>query len=378
MQNAKRCGAAVYVLVLAIAGAGLVEAADKKKKKKGKRARIFVEEIVKTNVTETMPIIGRFVALEHGVVSARVRGAVTEISADVGKRVKKGDTLAQLDVSRLEVVKLLRIARLKESIGALRGARAQLSLTQEELRRTKGLKGSAAFSKARLIDKQNEFAKFKSEVSEKEAGVASAKANLRMAEIDLAYAAIRAPYSGVISERHVSLGNFVDVGDRIVTMVNDLSLEVEADIPESRLAGIMPGRKVQIRFGKNQIQQASIRAVVPAEDGRTRTRTVRFIPHLNEVANNRTLAANQSVTVDIPISQAKEMVTVHKDAVIVSGQSYFVFVIENQKAWRRDIKIGAASGERFIVLSGLKPGEIVATHGNEKLKPGKKVKIRER
>ena len=378
MQNAKRWGAAVYVLVLAIAGAGLVEAADKKEKKKGKRARIFVEEIVKTNVTETMPIIGRFVALEHGVVSARVRGAVTEISADVGKRVKKGDTLAQLDVSRLEVAKLLRIARLKESIGALRGARAQLSLTQEELRRAKGLKGSAAFSKARLIDKQNEFAKFKSEVSEKEAGVASAKANLRMAEIDLAYAAIRAPYSGVISERHVSLGNFVDVGDRIVTMVNDLSLEVEADIPESRLAGIMPGRKVQIRFGKNQIQQASIRAVVPAEDGRTRTRTVRFIPHLNEVANNRTLAANQTVTVDIPIAQAKEMVTVHKDAVIVSGQSYFVFVIENQKAWRRDIKIGAASGERFIVLSGLKPGEIVATHGNEKLKPGKKVKIRER
>ena len=105
---------------------------------------------------------------------------------------------------------------------------------------------------------------------------------------------------------------------------------------------------------------------------------MRFIPHLNEVANNRTLAANQTVTVDIPIAQAKEMVTVHKDAVIVSGQSYFVFVIENQKAWRRDIKIGAASGERFIVLSGLKPGEIVATHGNEKLKPGKKVKIRER
>jgi len=377
MLNGKKWSVVACVIALAVAGAGFAEAADKKKKKKGKRARIFVEEIVKTNVTETMPIIGRFVALEHGVVAARVRGAVTEIKADVGKRVKKGDVVAKLDVSRLAVAKSLRVARLKESVGALHAARAQLSLTQEELRRTKQLKGSAAFSKARLIDKQNEFAKFESEVSEKEAGVASAEANLRMAEIDLAYAAIRAPYGGVIAERHVSLGNFVNVGDRIVTMVNDLSLEVEADIPESRLAGITPGRNVQIRFGKNKIQLASIRAVVPAEDGRTRTRTVRFVPHLNGVAGNGILAANQTVTVDIPISEAKEMVTVHKDAVIVSGQSYFVFVIENRKAWRRDIKIGAASGDRFIVLSGLKPGEIVATHGNEKLKPGKKVKIRE-
>ena len=169
-----------------------------------------------------------------------------------------------------------------------------------------------------------------------------------------------------------------DVGDRIVTMVNDLSLEVEADIPESKLAGITPGRKVQIRFGKNKIQQASIRAVVPAEDGRTRTRTVRFVPNFNGAESNGILAANQTVTVDIPISKLKEMVTVHKDAVIVSGQSYFVFVIKNQEAWRRDIKIGAASGDRFIVLSGLNPGDIVATHGNEKLKPGKKVKIYER
>lgn len=378
MPNAKGWSAAIFVLVLAIAGAGLAGAADKKKKKKGKRARIFVEEIAKTNVTETMPVIGRFVALEHGVVAARVRGAVTEISADVGKRVKKGDAVAKLDVSRLAVAKSLRIARLKESVGALHAARAQLSLTREELRRTRRLKGSAAFSKARLIDKQNEFAKFESEVSEKQAGVASAEANLRMAEIDLAYASIRAPYGGVIAERHVSLGNFVDVGDRIVTMVNDLSLEVEADIPESKLAGITPGRKVQIRFGKNKIQQASIRAVVPAEDGRTRTRTVRFVPHFNGAESNGILAANQTVTVDIPISKLKEMVTVHKDAVIVSGQSYFVFVIKNQEAWRRDIKIGAASGDRFIVLSGLNPGDIVATHGNEKLKPGKKVKIHER
>ncbi|MBL22562.1 MAG: hypothetical protein CMM48_01545 [Rhodospirillaceae bacterium] len=378
MPQMKRLCAVFMALAIALASVGMAEAADKKKKKKKKRARIFVEEVVKTKVTETMPIIGRFVALQHGVVAARVRGAVTEIKADVGTRVKKGDVLAKLDISRHEVTKSLNVARLKEAIGALHAARAQLTLIGEELRRQTRLKGSAAFSKARLTDKRNEYAKFESEVAEKEAAVASAEANLRMAEIDLGYATVRAPYDGVVAERHVSLGNFVRIGDSIVTMVNDSALEVEADVPQSRLAGILPGRKIKFRFGSGLVQEASVRAVVPAEDGRTRTRAVRFIPHLNGVVDKRALAANQTVTLDIPISAAKEMITVHKDAVIVSGDSYFVFVIEDRRAWRRDIKLGPAAGDRFVVRSGLKPGEIVATHGNEKLKPGKKVKIRNR
>lgn len=378
MPRTVKWDAVVVALALVLAGAGLSAAEEKKKKKKDKRAWVFVEEVVKSEVTETMPIIGRFVALQHGEVAARVRGAVTEINADVGARVKKGDVLARLDVSRLDVAKALRVARLKEAVGALHAARAQLALIGEELNRQNRLKGSAAFSRARLTDKRNEFTKFESEVAEKEAAVASAEANLRMAEIDLAYAQIRAPYDGVVAERHVSLGNFVNIGDRIVTMVNDSALEVEADVPESRLSGIAPGRKVQIKFGEGLIQEASVRAVVPAEDGRTRTRAVRFVPKLNGVVDRRSLAANQSVTIDIPIDAPKEMITVHKDAVIVSGQSYFVFVIERKKAWRRDVTLGQATGNRFVILSGLKPGDIVATKGNEKLKPGKIVKILEK
>ena len=69
------------------------------------------------------------------------------------------------------------------------------------------------------------------------------------------------------------------------------------------------------------------------------------------------------------------MTTVHKDAVIVNGQSYFVYVIEDGKAWRRNIVLGQAVADRFVIISGLKSGEIVATKGNEKLKPGKNVKI---
>ena len=346
--------------------------------KKDTRARIFVETVAKIKVTETVPVIGRFVALQHGAVAARVRGTVAEVFADVGKRVKAQDVLAKLDVSRLETAKSINVARLKEAAASLRAARAQLKLIGEELRRNKKLRGSAAFSRARLIDKRNEYMKFESEVAEKEAAVSSAKANLRMAEIDLNYANIRAPYDGVVAERHVSLGNFVRVGDAVVTLVNDSDLEVEVNVPQSRLKGIVLGTKVTIRFGNGLLSEAVVRAIVPEEDPSTRTRSVRLVPDINDRFTNGSLAANQSVTIDVPIAQSKDMTTVHKDAIIVSGQSYFVYVIKDGKAWRRNINLGQAVDDRFVIISGLKDGEMVATRGNEKLKPGKKIKIVEK
>ena len=346
--------------------------------KKDTRARIFVETVAKIKVTETVPVIGRFVALQHGAVAARVRGTVAEVFADVGTRVKAQDVLAKLDVSRLETAKSINVARLKEAAASLRAARAQLKLIGEELRRNKKLRGSAAFSRARLIDKRNEYMKFESEVAEKEAAVSSAKANLRMAEIDLNYANIRAPYDGVVAERHVSLGNFVRVGDAVVTLVNDSDLEVEVNVPQSRLKGIVLGTKVTIRFGNGLLSEAVVRAIVPEEDPSTRTRSVRLVPDINDRFTNGSLAANQSVTIDVPIAQSKDMTTVHKDAIIVSGQSYFVYVIKDGKAWRRNINLGQAVADRFVIISGLKDGEMVATRGNEKLKPGKKIKIVEK
>ncbi|MEE2933933.1 MAG: efflux RND transporter periplasmic adaptor subunit [Pseudomonadota bacterium] len=346
--------------------------------KKDTRARIFVETVAKSRVTETAPVIGRFVALQRGAVAARVRGTVAEVLVDVGTRVKAQEVLAKLDVSRLDTAKLINEARLKEADGSLRAARAQLKLIGEELRRNKKLRGSAAFSRARLIDKRNEYTKFESEVAEKEAAVSSAKANLRMAEIDLNYANIRAPYDGVVAERHVSLGNFVRVGDAVVTLVNDADLEVEVNVPQSRLKGIVPGTKVTIRFGNGLFSEAVVRAIVPEEDPSTRTRSVRLVPDINDRFTNGSLAANQSVTIDVPIAQSKDMTTVHKDAIIVSGQSYFVYVIKDGKAWRRNINLGQAVADRFVIISGLKDGEIVATRGNEKLKPGKKIKIVEK
>ena len=103
----------------------------------------------------------------------------------------------------------------------------------------------------------------------------------------------------------------------------------------------------------------------------TRTRRVRFVPDFNAKAQN--FAANQSAIIQLPIGSSRNVLTVHKDAIIKRGGATLVFVGAKGEAQIRPIIIGDAVGNRFEALSGLGPGELVVTRGNERLIPGQKV-----
>jgi hypothetical protein len=117
---------------------------------------------------------------------------------------------------------------------------------------------------------------------------------------------------------------------------------------------------------------AVVRAVIPTENALTRTRPVRFT---TQVAGETPLqyATDQSVTVLLPVAEPRDIVSVHKDAVIARGADYIVYVVEHGKAQVREIETGEPAGRRFEVISGLAPGDLVVTRGNERLRPGQDV-----
>ncbi len=88
------------------------------------------------------------------------------------------------------------------------------------------------------------------------------------------------------------------------------------------------------------------------------------------------LANAQTVTVNIPLGARKDVLTVHKDAIIKRGGKSLVFVVRNEKAEARPIRLGESSGPRIEVRSGLKAGDLVIVRGNERLRPGAQVRIR--
>jgi len=158
-----------------------------------------------------------------------------------------------------------------------------------------------------------------------------------------------------------------------VRMIADRSLEIEADVPYRRLTGLNLGTTLKATLDDGSDHIAVVRAIIPEENPLTRTRAVRFVPRFNAI--DRPLAADQSVTVHIPVGAARTVLTVHKDAIIKRGRKSLVFVAADGSVEQREISLGEAVGSRFEVLSGLEKGEVVVVRGNERLRQGDKVRI---
>ena len=338
----------------------------------GQAAQVEVDAVVEAPLSQTMPVIGRFVARQSGPVAALVSGPVDEILVDVGDRVAKGDVLVRLSTDVTVGIRDLREAELNEKKAALGSAEAQLRLAKQELARLENLKKSAAFSQASYEDKRAEVARYQSSVAEANASVVRAEANLALAALDMKRSETRAPYNGVVVARQAVAGAYVNTGAPVVSLVNDEDMEIEADVPADRLAGLAPGRAVRATLDSGRNVMAVVRSVIPTENALTRTRPVRFTP---QFAGDPppTFATDQSVTVLLPVGEPRDIVSVHKDAVIARGAGYIVYVVQEGKAQVRQVRIGEAVGLRFEVVSGLAPGDLVVTRGNERLGPGQEV-----
>jgi RND family efflux transporter MFP subunit len=360
-------------VVLAAGALALADPAAAQRRGGGDRAALVaVDAVVSEPLRQTLPVIGRLVARRAGVVAARTHGPVKHVLVEVGDRVEAGQRVAVLEDDRLRSERDLRAAEVAEERAKIATAEAAVALARQELRRLEDLRKSAAFPQARYEDKQQDLIRSESQVTEARARLARAEASFRMADIDVKYATIRAPYPGVISKRHTVPGAYVSVGDPVVTLINDLDLEIEADVPFERVQTLESGTVVAFTLGREAQHLAIVRAVVPEENPLTRTRVVRFTP---DFKNGGTFATNQSVTLMIPVGSGREMVTVHKDAVVRSPGGAVVFVVENGAAKRRRVELGDPTGSRLVVRAGLKPGDRAVVRGNERLSPDQKVRV---
>ena len=336
-------------------------------------ATVVVDAVIEEVISQTTPVVGRLVARQAGPVAARIGGAVNELRVRVGDRVETGDTLAVLDRERLELERERYIAIVEQQRGNLSVSRADLGKKQSELKRLEAIRKSAAFSQARYDDAVQDVAMQAGGVAQTRAQLAQAETQFKRAERDLQDAEIRAPFPGVISATHTEVGAYLSVGNPVVTLINDLNLDIEADVPTSRLPGLSPGLVIAVRLDDGTPLRAAVRAVVPSENPRTRTRPVRFTPRFDEV--DKPLADNQSVTVMIPVGESRKAVTVSKDAVIERNGSMTVYVVDNGTARPTLVTVGDGTGDRFIVRGGVKPGDMVVIRGNEGLRPGQRLNI---
>ena len=245
---------------------------------------VGVDSVRHEPLAQTQPVLGRFVARQGGAVAARIAGPVTEMRVEVGDRVQAGDVLAVLDLDRLRLQRDLAAAAEREMAAQVESARSQLAKRVQALERLEAIRESAAFSQARYDDAVQDAATGRSAVAAAAAGLARARASLRIAEDELADGQVTAPYDGVVTTRHTEVGAYVAVGAPVVTLLNENDLEIEADVPYNRISGLAPGSAVTIALADGSPHSALVRAVGAEQNAITHTRRVRFMPRVEGAA----------------------------------------------------------------------------------------------
>ena len=351
-----------------------VEKGKKKKQAAPQATLVGIDAVVEEPLTQTVPVLGRLVPMRGGDVSAEIAGGVHKLTVSVGDRVKKGDLIAELDSitakARLELLN----AEINVAEADVTSLEAELRLIQLELERQTKLKKSGAFSRAKFEDAIQKVAKAEANILRAKATISAREANKRLTDIVVRKTRIKAPYDGVVLRKLTEEGGFVRAGDAVVSLIADKDLEIEADVPSNRLGGLTVGSEVPVILEDGSKHTAVVRAVLPTENPMTRTRPVRFTPTFAQEMSG--LANAQTVTIDVPVGAMRQVVTVHKDAIIKRGGNNLVYVVSDAKAMPRPIELGESTGARVEVTKGLKPGEDVVVRGNERLLPGSPVMIR--
>lgn len=336
---------------------------------------VRVDVVRSEPLMQTIPAIGRLVALQSGPVAAQVEAPVNELPVQVGDRVERGTVLAQLGTGVLDATHFLAKARVQEANARLVTAREVLTLASQDRERLEALKSTQSTSEALYDDAVQQELIAKARVGEARAALSSATASLRLAALDLDNAEVKAPYSGVVTQRLTEAGAYVRKGDALVWLLSDATLEIEIDVPFERIGGLDVGTHVTLTLGGGESHDAFVRALVPEENRRTRTRAVRITPQFGPT--DRPLASGQSVVVYLPQDASRDIVSVHKDAVTRQGGQNLVYVVQDDVAKLRVVTLGEAVGERFEVLSGLEAGDRAVVRGNERLRPDDPVRVAE-
>jgi len=283
-------------------------------------------------------------AVRQSTVSAQIAGRVIELRFDVGDFVKQGEVIARIDERAVAQAAEASEAQVREAQAALANARAQYE-------RTRQLLAQKFISQAALDQAEAAYKAAQARVTALLAGAGAAAT-------ERSFATIVAPYSGVVSARHVELGEMATPGRPLMTGFDPTTLRVVATVPQAQVAQIRAGGKARIEVPSlGRWVDVKAMTIVPAADPRTHTTRIR----LELPADVRGVVPGVYARAHFVVGAAPRLL-VPRAAVLRRSEVTAVYVVNDQgRALLRQVRLGEAGDETNVeVLAGLKPGERVA------------------
>jgi multidrug efflux system membrane fusion protein len=329
-----------------------------------------IAEVAKSqSLDENFEAVGTVRSRTSAIVSPRIAGVITAINAREGTRVRKGETLAQLDARENQANAAAAVGAVEDARRAVDESIARRSLADAQFDRYQKLFKRDAVSRQEFEIKETEKELAQQGLARAEARLKQMQEQSKGAGAFADYTKIAAPISGIITLRQADLGATVFPGQPVFTIEDESGYQLELAIPESLALKVRPGTTAQVTLDAMGSSFAGrITEIVPSADPLSRTFTAK-IP-LQQKGLNSGMFGRGAISLGSKVNG----MTLPKSAVIERGALTSVWVLDKENIARmRIVKIGKFLGERVEVLSGLSDGERVVVGGVEKMSEGAKV-----
>ncbi len=334
------------------------------KGKQGKTAEektfnVQVSDVEKRSLRPFIETIGTLNPFEEVTVSAEVEGVLKEVKVQEGSVVAKGVLLAAIDDTdyRLEV---------RRTEAALKQAEATLANTRVEAKRKEAL------FKEELVTKQ-QFDDVTTRLAVSEAELERDKAILAIARQKLTKTRILSPISCVVKEKKVSAGDFVKNGTPLFVIIQPNPIKLRFTVPEKDVGRLRVGQDVTLRIDAypNREFHGKVSVINPSLEERTRTLSVEaLVPN-----NDGMLKPGIFAKVVLFTSDPRDTVVVPVTALLYEADKVRVFVVQDDRAREKKVKLGSKYGEVMEITEGLKEGEKVVVAGQQNLSEGVKIAV---
>jgi membrane fusion protein (multidrug efflux system) len=305
---------------------------------------VVASSIIPQDFIDRFTALGTARATESIQVTARISSVISRIAFTEGQDVAAGQLLVELDS--------------REIRADLAMAEASLQQSRSQFERSRQLGDTRVISQSQL--------------EELEARMKMDEAQVQAARARLDHAFVRAPFSGTVGLRRVSLGDLVGPDTMITTLDDTRTIRLEFTVPENFLSQLEMGMSISAQ--SSVYPGRAFTGTVISIDSRVDpvTRVVTIIAKIPN--DDRLLKPGMFLTVELARAR-RQVLMVPEEALAPRQGRQYVFLVQNGRAVEREVQIGARSPGLAEIRSGVLAGDVVVTEGIQRLRDGAPVRL---
>lgn len=339
-----------FIALIAMASSGLAQAQGFG----GGPATVRVSAAQMTELAPTIELPGTIASRYDARLAAEVAGRIVAI-ADIGERIEKGEPVAEINDVPFKLQE-------DEGKGEVDRARSRIAFLAREVERLRKLAAQNNAAKSLLDETESDLQAARNDLR-------IATARLGQAQVLVSVTRIRAPFSGVVSERFKMLGERVSIGEEVVRLVNQDSIEVIARAPIDSIGFVSISDPLPM-FNNRARGEGTVRTLVPVGDPRSHM----FELRVDIAAEDWRIG--ETVRLIVPTQAPQKVLAVPNDALVLRRDGVTVFRINaDNKAERIAVETGVSSNGWVAVSGQIAEGDRVVIRGAERLQPGQDVSI---